>query len=207
MCALAAQAAALSVQGDGPDLEAPLARAARGGVFSRRQFRAGQCDADEFLGRALETLGENAYQTFAGRSAVQQHIFGIFIRNRTFCRKCTFVQDAGEIKNSFYVEMQQLCERQEDQVDLQVLLQRQIRLHDSFDDACPSQSHLRVAERDAQGVCRGGTTAKFTFWDRLPPVAEKLFPFVFVFTHLNNSRSYYLNQFILLLVHSSRNIL
>ena len=173
VCALASQAAALSVEGDGPDQEAPLAVAVRKGLFSRMgQFRGtGQCDADQFFGRALEALGEGERGPwFPGRSAVQQHIFGVFVRNKTVCQKCMFVADHGEVKNSIFVEMNLLCTSREDEVELEDLLRRQIRLSDTISDACPSQTELSPAERDVRDVCRGGTTAKYTFWDRLPPV-------------------------------------
>ena len=173
VCALASQAAALSVHGDGPDQEAPLAVAARKGLFSRMgEFSGtGQCDADQFFGRALEALGERERGPwFPGRSAVQQHIFGVFVRNKTVCQKCKFVGDHGEVKNSIFVDMHSLCRSQEDEVQLQDLLCRHIRMRDTIPDACPSQTDLSPAQRAVRDVCRDGTTAKYTFWDRLPPV-------------------------------------
>ena len=176
VCALADQAAALAAQDVGPDKEACLAVAARKGFFPTQEFRMGQCDAASFFRHAVQALGAAEALTwcrltsFGERSAVQQHIFGIFMRNRTVCETCKFVaDDVGEIQNMFWVSMQDVCSSLEDQVDLQQLLRRQIRCVEHVDGACPAHTHLSEAERRAQNACRG-KAAKYTFWDRLPPV-------------------------------------
>ena len=65
--------------------------------------------------------------------------------------------------------MQDVCTHREDDVDLDELLRRQIRCVERAPEACPAHTHLSQAEREAQNACRG-TAAKYTFWDRLPPV-------------------------------------
>ena len=176
VCALADQAAALAAQDVGPDEEARLAHAARRGFFPTQEFRRGQCDAAAFFRHAVQALGAAEVETcpqggsFGERSAVQQHIFGIFMRNRTVCETCKFVaDDVGEIQNGFWVNMQDVCTHREDDVDLDELLRRQIRCVERAPEACPAHTHLSQAEREAQNACRG-TSAKYTFWDRLPPV-------------------------------------
>ena len=89
-CALGAQAAALSVQGGGFDAEAPLAVAAREGLFQKPGFAIpmNQCDAMEFFMAALETLPVSEHRIcIAGgphgeRTVLQQHVCGIALRQR-----------------------------------------------------------------------------------------------------------------------------
>ena len=151
--------------------------AARKGYFpANGEFDTGQCDAASFFRHAVQALGAAEGRTccpggpLGERTAVQQHIFGIFMRNRTICETCKFVaDDRGEIHNIFLVNMQDVCAPLEDDVDLQQLLRRQIQRVERAPESCPKYSHLSQAQRTSQNACRGNS-AKHRFWDRLPPV-------------------------------------
>ena len=174
VCALAAQAAALAVQGQGGHGGAPLAAAARAGVFQNDDFLHGQCDAAEFFRVALGLLGGSEIPTclpngpYGYRTAVQQHIFGIPVRQRRHCSLCQGVSDSGVLHNVYPLYPFQVCPRA-DPVHLQDLLRWQIQ--DVVRDAtgCPRFPDLSDADRAALNVCVG-RSATYTFWEGLPPV-------------------------------------
>ena len=115
VCALAAQAAALSVQGVGVDAVAPLATAARAGLFGQREFtefnqqgEPKQCDASEFFLAALRAVTEAGYQVptphHGARTALQQHVCGIAFRQRRRCDVCRASSDKGVVESYLKVE-------------------------------------------------------------------------------------------------------
>ena len=104
-CALGAQASALCVQGGGFDPDAPLAAAARAGLFHNPDFAIpeNQCDASEFFLAALDAITAVEHPVcIAGghhgqRSVLQQHVCGIAFRQRRRCDVCGEISDRGEI--------------------------------------------------------------------------------------------------------------
>eukprot|EP00959_Pyramimonas_sp_CCMP1952_P145241 3040954-Pyramimonas_sp.AAC.1 len=178
-CALGAQAAALSVQGVSFDDDAPLAAAARAGLFHNAEFaiEQNQCDACEFFAAALGALTEAEWGIcVAGgahgqRSVLQQHVCGISFRQRRRCDACGAISDFGEIKTYLKVVPSVLLgPDNRGPCRLSDLIRRELKHVGEPGQGCPAHAHLSAAQREAAGVCRGIRVYTGNRWERSPPV-------------------------------------
>ena len=179
-CALGAQAAALSVEGAGFDGVAPLAVAARAGLFDNGNnpefaIQENQCDAAEFFRAAIGALraSERSTCTSAGphgeRTALQQHVCGIAFRQRRRCDTCGATSDRGNISTALQVYPELLLQHG-GACNLQDLIRRELRYVGPPETGCPAYADLSDAQRAIIGACAGTRVYKGNRWERSPPV-------------------------------------
>ena len=174
----------MCIRDRGVDAVAPLAIAARKGLFGEREFaefnqqgRPKQCDASEFFLAALHavTAAEHPVCTAGGahgqRSVLQQHVCGIAFRQRRRCSACTASSDKGEIKTFLKVVPSELLGPDyRGPCDLEELIRLELRHVGEPGQGCPAHAHLDDAQRAAAGVCQGIRVYTGNRWERSPPV-------------------------------------